>query len=276
MQSTPSHGYNVFVYGTLKRGEYNHRCLSGSTYLGRRRLIGARLHDRGSYPMALLIDRRDAVVHGELYRVNNAGLQRLDQLEGYPAFYDRTELQLSDGTTAWVYHGIGEQVAPYPVIPLGDWNTTPVLHYGSNLNPERLQQRCPDWDGEGCVVQLEGWSWAIDKEAWRDPLYGYAGIQPCSGAVTWGVVTHHTAADLAALDKAEGVDDDYYHQQQVLVRSHCGATFEALAYVPYDHRRRSGLRTDSSYRRHILSGLNHWDLPVAWRTAVAESLSTTT
>ena len=84
MQSIPSHGYNVFVYGTLKRGEDNHRCLSGSTYLGRRRLIGARLHDRGPYPMALLTTRRDEVIHGELYRVTDAGLQRLDQAGGLP------------------------------------------------------------------------------------------------------------------------------------------------------------------------------------------------
>ena len=276
MQPTFSQSHNVFVYGTLKRGQDNHDCLSGSTYMGRRRLIGGQLHDRGLYPMALLTGRSDSVIHGELFCVSEAGLRRLDQLEGYPGFYDRTALQLSDGTTAWVYHGTSEQVTPYPCIPLGDWDTTPVLHYGSNLDRERLQQRCPDWDGDGVVVQLDGWSWAIDKQAWGNSAKGYAGIQPCSGAVTWGVVTHHTAADLKELDEAEGVDYGHYYRQQVLVRSDCGATFEALAYVPCDHRRRSGLRADPSYRRHILSGLDHWDLPVAWRTAVAKSLTTTT
>lgn len=276
MQPTSSQSHNVFVYGTLKRGKVNHHCLSGSTYLGRRRLIGAQLHDRGAYPMALLTGRSDAVIHGELFRVSQASLRRLDQLEGYPGFYDRTALQLSDGTTAWVYHGTSEQVAPYPVIPIGDWDTTPVLHYGSNLNRERLQGRCPDWDGDGVVVQLDGWSWAIDKQAWGNSANACAGIQPCGGAVTWGVVTHHSAADLAKLDEAEGVDYGHYDRQQVQVRSRCGATFEALAYVPCDHRRRSGLRADPPYRRHILSGLDHWDLPDAWRRAVADSLLCTT
>jgi hypothetical protein len=104
--------------------------------------------------MAVLNEGSDAVIHGELYRVNAAGLNRLDQLEGYPGFYDRTELQLCDRTTALMYHGRLEQVSEAPLIPLGDWDTNPVLHYGSNLDPERLSKRCPDWDGEGLDVQL--------------------------------------------------------------------------------------------------------------------------
>ena len=268
--------HNVFVYGTLKRGQDNHICLDGSPYLGRRHLVGSQLHDRGPYPMALLSGLSDSVIHGELFHVSDAGLRRLDQLEGYPGFYDRSELQLSDGTKAWVYHGSSNQVDPYPVIPSEDCDTTPVLHYGSNLNPKRLQERCPDWDGEGVLVQLEDWSWAIDKQACSKPTHGYAGIQRCNGAITWGVVTHHTASDLAELDEAEGVHSGHYYRQQVQVRSHCGASFEALAYVPCDHRRRSGLRAEPSYRRHILTGLDHWELPAAWRNTLASSLSTTT
>ena len=35
MQPTISdNSHNVFVYGTLKRGQDNHNCLGGSTYLG--------------------------------------------------------------------------------------------------------------------------------------------------------------------------------------------------------------------------------------------------
>lgn len=274
MPSTQSH--HVFVYGTLKRGQYNHHWIEGGSYLGRRQLRGAQLHHLGGYPMAVLHEGSDGVIHGELYRVNAAGLNRLDQLEGYPGFYDRTELQLCDGTTAWLYHGGRHQVSEAPLIPMGDWDTTPVLHYGSNLNPERLQQRCPDWDGEGLVVQLEGWSWAIDKQAWGDPASGFAGIKPCSGATTWGVVTHHTSSDLAALDQAEDIRNRHYRRVKVLVQASSGAVFEALTYVPCEHRRRSGLRAESWYRNHILRGLDHWQLPAAWRFAIEESLCTTT
>jgi gamma-glutamylcyclotransferase (GGCT)/AIG2-like uncharacterized protein YtfP len=274
MQSISS-THNVFVYGTLKRGLYNHYWIQDGSYLGRRRLIGARLHNLGRFPMALLTES-DAVIHGELYRVSEAGLRHLDQLEGYPSFYDRTEVRLSDGSTAWIYHGTSQQVAPHPEVPLGDWDTTPVLHYGSNLNPVRLQQRCADWDGEGVVVQLKGWSWAIDKQALRTPTSGFAGIRPCAGARTWGVVTHHTTDDLAVLDQVEDVRNRHYRREKVVVRSLDGGTFEALTYIPCDHRRRSGLQAESWYKNHVLRGLDHWKLPAAWRSAVTESLCTTT
>jgi gamma-glutamylcyclotransferase (GGCT)/AIG2-like uncharacterized protein YtfP len=277
MQPTISdNSHNVFVYGTLKRGQDNHICLGGSTYLGRRRLSGGQLHDRGRYPMALLSGRSDVVIHGELFCVSDAGLRHLDQLESYPGFYDRSEVELSDGTTAWVYHGTSVQVDPYPVIPSGDWDTTPVLHYGSNLDPERLQMRCPDWDGEGVVVQLKDWSWGIDKQTLRNHASGFAGIRPCAGATTWGVVTHHTPSDLAALDHAEDIRHQHYRREKVLVHGISGGTFDALTYVPCDDRRRSGLQAESWYRNHILRGLDHWKLPAAWRIAVAESLCITT
>ena len=274
MQSISS-THNVFVYGTLKRGLYNHYWIQDGSYLGRRRLIGARLHNLGRFPMALLTES-DAVIHGELYRVSEAGLRHLDQLEGYPSFYDRTEIRLSDGTTAWIYHVDSKQVSARPEVPLGDWDTTPVLHYGSNLNPVRLQQRCADWDGEGVVVQLKGWSWAIDKQALRTPTSGFAGIRPCAGARTWGVVTHHTTDDLAVLDQVEDVRNRHYRREKVVVRSLDGGTFEALTYIPCDHRRRSGLQAESWYKNHVLRGLDHWKLPAAWRSTVTESLCTTT
>ncbi len=79
-----------------------------------------------------------------------------------------------------------------------DWRSTPVFHYGSNLDARRLKQRCPDWDGEGLVARLDGWGWAIDKRS--DRYGGCAGIRPAANSWTWGVVTHLSDADLAALD----------------------------------------------------------------------------
>lgn len=111
----------VFVYGTLKRGACNHHLLAGAQALGARQLRGARLHDLGPYPMAVLSGERDALIHGELYRVDGAGLQRLDVLEDYPREYNRSRVRLSDGTVAWLYHGRPAQVASTPLIASGHW-----------------------------------------------------------------------------------------------------------------------------------------------------------
>lgn len=265
----------VFVYGSLKAGHYNHGCLDGGTFLGRRRLIGAHLHDLGSYPMAVLSPGSEAVIHGELYSVDAAGLARLDRLEGYPGYYDRSRQHLSDGTVASVYHGQPNQVAEAPRIPHGDWSTRPVLHYGSNLNPSRLAERCPEWDGHGLVVELDDWSWAIDKQAQGSSIYGFAGIRPCPDSSVWGVVTHLSDNDIEELDGREGVWGGHYVKTEVTVRSRCGAEFVALTYVPGDAFRRPGLMATAAYRNHILTGLAHWALPAAWRSTVEESLCTT-
>lgn len=275
MNQSPS-VHLVFVYGTLKRGHSNHHWLAGATFLGRRLLRGGRLHDLGPYPMAVLSPDKQAVIHGELFAVTEEGLARLDQLEGYPSFYDRSLQTLSTGETAWVYHGRPAQVADAPAVAFADWDTTPVLHYGSNLNPTRLKERCPDWDELGVVVELKDWSWAIDKKAYDSPIHGYAGIRHCSGSSIWGVVTNMSDIAIAELDVREGVGYGHYTKETVAVRSFCGVLFDALVYVPAQRHRQEGLIARESYRRHILAGLDHWELPAAWRNTLVSSLSTTT
>ena len=273
MNTLSADHHPVFVYGTLKAGQPNHHWLAEADFLGRRRLIGGHLHDLGPYPMAVLAEGSQAVLHGELYELNADGLNRLDRLEGYPADYDRSLRRLSDGRTAWVYHGRHQQVGLAPVIPHGDWGTTPVLHYGSNLDPQRLSDRCRDWDRLGEVVELTGWQWAIDKLG-RDGS-GKAGVQPRQGASTWGVVTHLSTSDIASLDRCEGVAGGHYTKTMISVRGRCGSEFSALTYVPGDAFRRAGLLATSDYRRNILLGLDHWPLPAAWRNSLAASLRTT-
>jgi gamma-glutamylcyclotransferase (GGCT)/AIG2-like uncharacterized protein YtfP len=253
----------VFVYGTLKAGETNHHWLAGASCLGRRLLPGVRLHDLGPYPMALLTEDATDVIHGELYAVDAAGLARLDQLEDFPHLYDRSLRALADGRQAWIYHGSPARVRGTPHVPLGDWGSTPVFHYGSNLDPLRLQRRCPLWDGLGLVVRLQGWSWAIDK---RSPRYGgCAGIRRQAQSHTWGVVTHLRPSDLSALDHCENVHDGQYQRTLVTVTCPCGIRFQALTYVPGDGFRQDGLRPDADYSAHILAGLAHWPLPKEWR-----------
>ncbi|WP_143594046.1 gamma-glutamylcyclotransferase [Synechococcus sp. BO 8801] len=268
-------GHLVFVYGSLKARHANHGYLGGGAFLGRRLLIGAHLHNLGAYPMAVLNQDSEAVLHGELYRVDTAGLAQLDRLEGYPGYYNRSRCRLSDGTVAWVFHGQSDQVSQAPRLSNGDWATTPVLHYGSNLDPSRLARRCPDWDGHGLVVELDGWSWAIDKQAHGSTIHGYAGIRLRPDSSTWGVVTHLSGSDIEELDVCEGVSGGHYVKTTVTVKSRCGAAFEVLTYVPGDSFRRSGLVAAAAYRNHILTGLDHWELPAAWRSTLDASLSTT-
>ena len=109
-----------FVYGTLRRGQANHRLLVGRTTAQfAAQLPGHALYDRG---LPYVVECRDpgAVVVGELVFIDPAHYQsllaRLDRLEGYRGpgdgrnHYERgaAAVHYADGGTdrtvrAWVY-----------------------------------------------------------------------------------------------------------------------------------------------------------------------------
>jgi len=108
----------VFVYGTLKRGEKNHHWLDGASWQGEAELSGVLLHDLGPFPMAVI---GEGTAIGEVYALEERGLARLDELEGYPRLYDRQMLSLNDGRQAWVYLGRPRQVRHAPLVVGGSW-----------------------------------------------------------------------------------------------------------------------------------------------------------
>ena len=109
----------VFVYGTLMRGQRNHRYLDAARFLGSVRTAGAyTLVSLGSFPA--LREHGNSAVAGELYSVGSSILATLDHLEGHPDFYRRGSVQLDDGRTVISYllssdqHTEAEQIAGWP------------------------------------------------------------------------------------------------------------------------------------------------------------------
>lgn len=94
--------YQVFVYGSLKRGEYNNPVLTAhaAMYCGDATTSNKYLLFGGIFPK--LYRKEDMLpehlmrykrylgrVRGELWRVDAPGLAALDALEGYPTHYTR-------------------------------------------------------------------------------------------------------------------------------------------------------------------------------------------
>ena len=184
MNSSPAQ--LLFVYGTLKRGGSNQHWLEGACWRGRARLARHNLHSLGDYPMAV---PGRGVVHGEVYAVDDAVLERLDRLEDVPNEYQRRICGLEDGRQAWVYFGRCSQVQGLPRVPYGDWQSRPLFCYGSDLDPEALRRRHPAWDGSAWMARLPGWRWqATDDALCRRGVT--ATIQPDPGSACWGVVIH--------------------------------------------------------------------------------------
>lgn len=101
----------VFVYGSLKKGFYNHAFLRGAHFAGPVVSCDAYcLFSLGSYPG---LHKRPAQypVAGELYQVDAGGLQRLDELEENGHEYQREIIQvqtpLGQSLPAWCYFYLG-------------------------------------------------------------------------------------------------------------------------------------------------------------------------
>lgn len=103
----------VFVYGTLKQGFSNHRCLEGARFVREAHLsIPFRMFDTGGFPVLLpaTANKPGYFPTGEVYelpegRQGELILARLDMLEGEGRMYHRQEHQTMDGEVVSVYIG---------------------------------------------------------------------------------------------------------------------------------------------------------------------------
>lgn len=104
----------VFVYGTLKKGKWNHHFIEevNGKYLMKGVLYNAGIYKYSGYPAVVLNEEGHRVI-GEIYAVNKNNIKHLDSLEGYRGirednFYDRSQVEIKgeDGNmhTCWIYH----------------------------------------------------------------------------------------------------------------------------------------------------------------------------
>ena len=110
----------VAVYGSLREGFGNHSLLGDSELKSTERLRGGftMLH-LGGFPGVVLEGDSDITV--EVYEVDDDVFARLDQLEGYPSFYNRKQVKTTEGM-AWMYYLECKDEWTNTYIPSGDWN----------------------------------------------------------------------------------------------------------------------------------------------------------
>jgi len=124
---------SVFVYGSLRTGEYNHGWLQreGGVELKGLGTVSGVLHDCGAWP-AMMPAQGEEQVTGELWRSASTGatLRALDELEGFAGWRREGSLFLRGLTMArmscggevlaWTYRYAGE-TCDGAIVPSGDW-----------------------------------------------------------------------------------------------------------------------------------------------------------
>jgi gamma-glutamylcyclotransferase (GGCT)/AIG2-like uncharacterized protein YtfP len=110
--------HRIFVYGTLMKGEHHHDQLAGAEFLGPCETRAEYELVQIDYFPAMLKDGNIRVI-GELYAVDDATLERLDQLEEVPHYYVRERVELADGSHADTYLMPRDRIAGASPIPSG-------------------------------------------------------------------------------------------------------------------------------------------------------------
>lgn len=135
----------VATYGSLRVGMQNARVndSAGATYVGKGRTVENfdLFQFRGAYfpSVSLAHHASECPVVVDVFATDRAGLcGPYDRLEGYPSFYNRTQIQVmldsGEEVTAWIYHIDREQPTR---VETGDWCTFVNPDYYKTFTYER-------------------------------------------------------------------------------------------------------------------------------------------
>ena len=81
--------YNIFVYGTLKKGGCNHHFLKDSEFVKNDVLKDHSIYVPDLFNFPLLLEDEGGKVHGEIYKIDDNTLANLDMLESEGSLYNR-------------------------------------------------------------------------------------------------------------------------------------------------------------------------------------------
>jgi gamma-glutamylcyclotransferase (GGCT)/AIG2-like uncharacterized protein YtfP len=132
----------VFVYGTLRRGCAGSMSIRfrNSKFIAEAKVSGT-LYDLGPYP-GLLLDDSNSLVSGEVYEVDDAILNELDEFEAASNYW-RKQVEVSLGAQqamCWIYEPNPEFYSLRTTITSGDW-----IEY-AKTKTDRLEDTTPDED----------------------------------------------------------------------------------------------------------------------------------
>ena len=92
-ESPPNKTMIVMVYGTLKRGFYNHNWMEENTYLGKVVLRGYKMYTNEHYTAIVKGGNQDDEIIGELYEINSDVFDSIAAME-FRAGYHINEIGL--------------------------------------------------------------------------------------------------------------------------------------------------------------------------------------
>ena len=130
--------------------------------------------------------------------------------------------------------------------------------YGSNLHWPQMQERCPS-SRFVCAARLSDFQFGITRHS-RLRDCGTANVFPVKGEEVWGAVYDVSDADLLVMD---GFEDGY--RREILSVSPIGNGDRPISVLVYVAEIEKNVPLpDAEYKRLILEGAKHWQLPTSY------------
>ena len=133
------------------------------------------------------------------------------------------------------------------------------IAYGSNMDVNQMEYRCPDSDVV-CTGEITGWEYLF-----KGSLSGsYATIERTKGAAPIPVyVWEISDRDEERLDRYEGFPA-FYYKKRIRVKLHTGKSAIGIVYIMHEERA-LGI-PNSQYFNNIREVYNHhgWDEEILW------------
>lgn len=214
----------MFVYGTLRKGEVNHKIIQGASCLHEQAYVQGLLFDTEyGYP-GLIENEKLENVYGELYSLPESLLSSIDELEGYREgrkdnLYDRVIRPVTTdiGKVEAIVYLYNDASHLTKAVDYQDWKVyqwlnnrmaIPYFAYGSCMDTERIR-------AAGMEEAFQQWSAAsvqgykVDYTHHR-PDGARADILETGAGEIEGILYTTSPAAVDYLFKREGVEKGYY------------------------------------------------------------------
>lgn len=175
--------HTLAVYGTLRKGHGNHRCIEGAEFLGKFIVKHHMMWSNGAFPYICYAPCKHVVV--EVFEVNDAQFKRCDGLEGYPTHYQRKLipffLDVKDPDPiglAWIYYVTEEPDRNADIIPSGDWEVHVIEERKKEKERQAKAQIAKSTTGRSFIGSTK-------KEITFENEYGYYEYDPVVGRSYW-------------------------------------------------------------------------------------------
>lgn len=127
--------YKVAVYGSLRKGLYNHYLMSHSDFIKTVSVeVPFKMISMSDRFPALIPTKENNLVVFELYKVDDKTARNLDILEGYPDFYSKKYIKIEDEDYLVYYLSPLKITNEGEVVESGDW--TEFKHKKLTTNKE--------------------------------------------------------------------------------------------------------------------------------------------